>query len=110
MHTCLCAQTSTKNNSIYIFLQRRSALEQHSHTLEVEIESLKTQLDEESEARMDLERQLSKANGEAATWKSKYEAECQSHADEVDELRLISIYHVILGVPENEIEDNLYKN
>ncbi|GFT84045.1 paramyosin [Trichonephila clavipes] len=67
--------------------RRRSALEQHNHTLEVEVESLKTQLDEESEIRMDIERQLSKANGEAATWKSKYEAECQAHADEVDELR-----------------------
>ncbi|KAF8774698.1 Paramyosin like protein [Argiope bruennichi] len=67
--------------------RRRSALEQHNHTLEVEVESLKTQLDEESEARIDLERQLSKANGEAATWKSKYEAECTAHADEVDELR-----------------------
>ncbi|GFS52802.1 paramyosin [Nephila pilipes] len=67
--------------------RRRSGLEQHNHTLEVEVESLKTQLDEESEIRMDIERQLSKANGEAATWKSKYEAECQAHADEVDELR-----------------------
>lgn len=67
--------------------RRRASLEQQLHTLEVEVESLKVQLDEEAEVRMDLERQLSKANGDAATWKSKYEAESQAHADEVDELR-----------------------
>lgn len=62
-------------------------LEQHSHTLEIEVESLKVQLEEESEARLDLERQLAKANGEAAGWRSKYETEIQSHHDEVEELR-----------------------
>jgi hypothetical protein len=55
--------------------------------LEVELESLKVQLDEECEARLELERQLTKANGDAAAWKSKYEAELQAHADEVEELR-----------------------
>lgn len=53
----------------------------------MELESTKVQLEEESEARLDLERQLAKANGEAAAWKSKYEAECQAHVDEVEELR-----------------------
>ncbi len=53
----------------------------------MELESLKVQLDEESEARLELERQLTKANGDAAAWKSKYEAELQAHADEVEELR-----------------------
>jgi len=44
-------------------------------------------LEEESEARLELERQLSKANGEAAGWRSKYEVEVQSHHEEVEELR-----------------------
>ena len=44
-------------------------------------------MEEESEARLELERQLTKANGDAASWKSKYEAEMQAHADEVEELR-----------------------
>lgn len=48
---------------------------------------MKVQLDEESEARLDIERQLAKANGDAASWKSKYEAELQAHIDEVEELR-----------------------
>lgn len=67
--------------------RRRSSLEQQIHTFEVEIESLKVQLDEESEARLDLERLLSKANADAAAWKSKYEAEVQAHNDECEELR-----------------------
>ena len=62
-------------------------MENHAHTLEVELESLKVQLEEESEARLELERQLTKANGDAASWKSKYEAELQAPADEVEELR-----------------------
>lgn len=45
-----------------LFLQKRSAVENHAHTLEVEIESLKVQLEDESEARLELERQLSKVN------------------------------------------------
>lgn len=69
------------------YQQKRQALESHSHTLEMEIESLKVQLEEESENRLDLERQLSKANGEAAGWRSKYEVEVQSHHEEVEELR-----------------------
>ena len=66
-------------------------MENHAHTLEVELESLKVQLEEESEARLELERQLAKANGDAASWKSKYEAELQAHADEVDEIRYVLI-------------------
>ncbi|GAB6030577.1 hypothetical protein CHUAL_007439 [Chamberlinius hualienensis] len=67
--------------------RRRQSLEIQIHTLEVDLESVRVQLEEESEARIDLERQLSKANSDALMWKSKYEAECQSHADEVEELR-----------------------
>lgn len=62
-------------------------METQLHTLEVDLESVRVQLEEESEARIDLERQLSKANGDALLWKSKYEAECLAHADEVEELR-----------------------
>lgn len=60
----------------------------------MELESLKVQLDEESEARLELERQLTKANGDAASWKSKYEAELQAHADEVEELRFVCSFDV----------------
>jgi len=67
--------------------RRRQSLEIQIHTLEVDLESVRVQLEEESEARIDLERQLSKANSDALMWKSKYEAECLAHADEVEELR-----------------------
>lgn len=55
--------------------------------MEVELESLKVQLEEESEARIELERQLQKANSDAAAWKSKYDAEVIAHADECEEMR-----------------------
>lgn len=67
--------------------RRRVSFEQQIHTLEMELESIKVQLDEESEIRLDVERQLSKVTGDAAGWKSKYETECMAHADEVEELR-----------------------
>ena len=55
--------------------------------MEVELESLKVQLEEESEARIELERQLQKANSDAAAWKSKYDAEVIAHVDECEEMR-----------------------
>jgi len=55
--------------------------------VEVELESLRVQLEEESEARLDLERQLIKANGESQAWKSKYDSEANARAEEVEELR-----------------------
>lgn len=67
--------------------RKRAAVENHCHTLEVENESLKVQIEEESEARVEVERQLAKANGDIASWKSKYDAEVQAHADEVDDLK-----------------------
>lgn len=51
---------------------------------------MRVQLEEESEARLDLERQLVKANGEVSLYKSKYESEAQARAEEVEELRWVS--------------------
>lgn len=67
--------------------QRRSLLEANLHQVETELESVRVQLEEESEARLDLERQLVKANGDAQTWKSKYDSEAAARAEEVEELR-----------------------
>ena len=55
--------------------------------MEIELESVRVQLEEEAEARLDLERQLSKANQDVLTWKSKYDHECAAHTEEVEELR-----------------------
>lgn len=57
------------------------------HSIEVELESVRMQLEEETEARLDLERQYSKANTECLTWKSKYEMECNARIEEVEEMR-----------------------
>lgn len=62
-------------------------MEANLHSVEVELESVRVQLEEESEARLDLERQLIKANGESQSWKSKYDAEASARAEEVEELR-----------------------
>ncbi|KAG1678822.1 Paramyosin [Nymphon striatum] len=67
--------------------RKRSLLDTHLRSMEVEMESIKVQLEEESEARLDLERQCSQLNGECATYKSKYETECQAHADSVEEAK-----------------------
>lgn len=70
-------------------MQRRSILEASLHQVEVELESVRVQLEEEAEARLDLERQLVKANGEAQTWRSKYETEAAARAEEVEEIRFV---------------------
>jgi len=49
----------------------------------VELESVRVQLEEESEARLDIERQLVKANGEVSVWRSKYETEANARIEEV---------------------------
>lgn len=72
---------------LYLILQRRSLLEANLHSVEVELESVRVQLEEESEARLDLERQLIKANGESQAWKSKYDSEASARAEEIEELR-----------------------
>lgn len=53
--------------------------------VESELESVRIQLEEESEARLDIERQLVKANGEVQVWRSKYETEANARAEEVIE-------------------------
>ena len=55
--------------------------------MEIELESVRVQLEEETEARLDLERQLTRAIGEVQTWRSKYEGEAAARAEEVEEIR-----------------------
>ncbi|KAJ8954900.1 hypothetical protein NQ318_016839 [Aromia moschata] len=63
------------------------SLEANLHQVETELESVRVQLEEESEARLDLERQLVKSQGEVQVWRSKYETEAAARAEEVEELR-----------------------
>jgi len=68
----------------------------------VELESVRVQLEEESEARLDIERQLVKANGEVSVWRSKYETEANARIEEVINI-ITKILYVI------NIYTHLYK-
>ncbi|XP_069168163.1 myosin heavy chain, muscle-like [Procambarus clarkii] len=56
--------------------------------LEHDIDGLREQLDEESEGKADLQRQLSKANAEAQMWRAKYESEGLARAEELEAAHL----------------------
>lgn len=65
------------------------------------------QLEEESEARLDLERQLVKANGEVQHFRCKYEAEAAARAEEIEEIR--RKYSVRIQEQEEQIETLIAK-
>jgi len=44
-------------------------------------------LDEEAEAKADLQRQLSKANAEVQLWRTKYESEGVARIEELEEAK-----------------------
>ncbi|KAK4017102.1 paramyosin, long form [Daphnia magna] len=81
--------------------RRRSTLEGNLHSVEIELESVRVQLEEEAEARLDLERQLSKANQDCLSWKSKYDQTCLSHTEEIEEIR--RKFHVRVTELEEQI-------
>lgn len=87
----LTQSTNKKSFFSVVTLQRRSTLEANLHSMEVELESVRVQLEEEAEARLDLERQLSKANQDCLSWKSKYDHECTTHTEEIEELRYVKL-------------------
>lgn len=65
------------------------------------------QLEEESEARLDLERQLVKANGEVQHWRVKYESEAAARAEEIEEIR--RKYSIRIQEQEEQIETLIAK-
>lgn len=75
--------------------------------VEIELESVRVQLEEESEARLDLERQLVKSNGEAMQWRSKYETEAAARAEEIEEIR--RKYSCRIQEQEEQIETLIIK-
>lgn len=70
-------------------------MEASLHQVEVELESVRVQLEEEAEARLDMERQLVKASSDCITWKSKYDSEAAARAEEVEEIRLVNNNNLI---------------
>jgi myosin heavy chain 6/7 len=57
--------------------------------LQADIATLREQLEEEQEGRSELQRQLSKANGEVQLWRSKYESEGASKTEELEESKYV---------------------
>ncbi|XP_071512366.1 LOW QUALITY PROTEIN: myosin heavy chain, muscle-like [Panulirus ornatus] len=88
--------------------KERATLLGKFRNLEHDIEGLREQLEEESEAKVDVQRQLSKANAEALMWRSKYESEGITRAEELDAARLK--LSARLEEAESQIEQLAVKN
>ncbi len=59
------------------------------HQVQLELDSVRNALDEESAARTEAEHKLSLANTEISQWKSKFDAEVALHHEEVEDLRWV---------------------
>lgn len=57
------------------------------HSVEIELDSVRIQLEEETQVRVEIERKITKITEEVHIWKSKYESEVQARNDEVEEYR-----------------------
>jgi len=53
----------------------------------VDLDGVREQLEEESDAKTDLQRQLSRANAEANQWRVKFESEGMSRTEELEEIK-----------------------
>lgn len=58
-------------------------------SVEHDLDSFREQLEEEQEAKADLQRQLSKANAEVQLWRSKYESEGLARLEELEESKYV---------------------
>lgn len=54
-----------------------------------ECEVLREQLEEEQESKQEMQRLVSKLNGELTHWRTKHEADAIQHADELEETRCV---------------------
>ena len=65
-------------------LQERINLLGKMRNLEHDLEVMKDRLDEEYDAKQEIERQLSKALADANLWKAKFETEGVARIDEIE--------------------------
>ncbi|KAK7067548.1 putative TRAFAC class myosin-kinesin ATPase superfamily [Halocaridina rubra] len=68
--------------------RERATLLGKFRNLEHDIDGLREQLEEETEGKADLQRQLSKSNAESQMWRAKYESEGIARAEELEAARL----------------------
>lgn len=64
--------------------RERQSLAAQLRNAEHEIDGLREQLDEAEERKSEMQRLLSKANGEVQQWRARFEAEGLGKADEVE--------------------------
>ncbi|CAL4063540.1 unnamed protein product [Meganyctiphanes norvegica] len=88
--------------------KERSILLGKYRNLEHDLDGLSEQLNEEAEAKVDLHRQLSRANAEAQMYRAKYETEGIARAEELEAARLK--LQARLEEAEQTIEQLHFKN
>lgn len=67
--------------------QAKSALAHALQSARHDCELLREQYEEEQEAKAELQRCLSKANGEVAQWRSRYETDAIRRTEELEEAK-----------------------
>lgn len=70
-------------------LKERATAMGKFRSVEHDLDSFREQLEEEQEAKADLQRQLSKANAEVQLWRSKYESEGLARLEELEESKYV---------------------
>lgn len=67
--------------------KERATLLGKFRNLEHDIDNIREQLEEEAEAKADIQRQLSKANADVQLWRTKYESEGIARVEELEEAK-----------------------
>lgn len=70
-----------------LYQQARQKLSTEIRNLQADIDALREQLEEESESKADMQRQLSRANADAQSWRVKYESEGLARAEELEDAK-----------------------
>lgn len=85
-----CALTLTHPHCTdLLHSQGKQALSSSLSSVRQECEVLKEQLEEEQESKQELQRLVSKLNGEVTHWRSKHEADTIQHADELEDTKCV---------------------
>lgn len=75
------------NGQIYFSSQAKNALAHGLQSARHDCDLLREQFEEEQEAKAELQRGMSKANGEVAQWRNKYETDAIQRTEELEEAK-----------------------
>lgn len=79
--------TSKFIQSYIEYWQARSSFSNNVKNLQAELDQIQELLEEEQEGKAELQRQLTKANAEAATWRNKYEIDGAQRVEELEDIK-----------------------